>query len=351
MAGNTSDGRPPSDHPVLLDERPDMAPTRTETETRCGAALRTIAQEQDGLSALSDALNGALGTSFMAAVGRIEKTKGRVIITGVGKSGHIGRKIAATLSSTGTPAHFVHSGEANHGDLGMITSDDAVLALSWSGQSAEMQAIVDHSRRFSIPLIALTNDADSPLGKAADVVLALPDAPEACPNGLAPTTSTTMLLVLGDALAVTLLERRGFTAADFRDFHPGGKLGAKLRQVGDLMHTGASLPLVSRETAMSQALLIMTEKSFGCIGVVDAAGRLAGIVTDGDLRRHMGPDLMSRPVEAIMTETPKVIAPTALAASAMDVLNTYAITSLFVVEDDKPVGLVHIHDLLRIGVV
>lgn len=314
------------------------------------AALRTINDEQAGLATLARALEGPLGTAFMDAVARIEAVTGRLIVTGIGKSGHIARKITATLASTGTPTHFVHAAEASHGDLGMIAGDDAVLAFSWSGQTPELQAIVDFTRRFSIPLIAITGDDDSALGEAADVVLALPHAQEACPNGLAPTTSTTMQLVLGDALAVTLLERRGFTATDFRDYHPGGKLGAKLRQVGGLMHKGASLPLVSADMVMSQAMLIMTEKCFGCVGVTDHAGKLIGIVTDGDLRRHMSPDLLSRTVRDLMTETPKVIEPSALAASAMDVMNSYTITSLFVVENEKPVGILHIHDLLRIGV-
>ncbi|MEM8813788.1 MAG: KpsF/GutQ family sugar-phosphate isomerase [Pseudomonadota bacterium] len=315
------------------------------------AAVRTVEQERDGLSALIHALHTNLAASFMEAIAAIERTRGRVVVTGIGKSGHVARKIAATLASTGTPAHFVHPAEASHGDLGMITGDDAVLALSWSGQTVELRAIVDYTRRFSIPLIGVTSDGESALGEAADIVLALPIAPEACPNGLAPTTSTTVQLVFGDALAVTLLERRGFTASDFRDFHPGGKLGAKLRMVADLMHTGASLPLVSADTAMSQAVLIMTEKCFGCVGVVDDEGRLVGIVTDGDLRRHMDADLMARAAGSIMTETPKVIESTALAASAMDVLSNYAITSLFVVKDEKPVGILHIHDLLRVGVV
>ena len=322
----------------------------TETTHLHPAVLRTITDEQAGLSVLMRALDGPLGAPFMDAVAKIEGISGRLIVTGIGKSGHIARKITATLASTGTPAHFVHAAEAAHGDLGMIASDDVVLAFSWSGQSPELQAIVDFTRRFSIPLISITGDGESSLGTASDIVLALPKAPEACPNGLAPTTSTTMQLVLGDALAVTLLERRGFTAMNFRDYHPGGKLGAKLRQVGDLMHKGQSLPLVSHDMVMSQAMLIMTEKCFGCVGVVDRTGKLAGIVTDGDLRRHMSPDLLTRTVRDLMTETPKVIEPTALAASAMDVMNSYTITSLFVVEDEKPIGILHIHDLLRIGV-
>lgn len=322
----------------------------TETTHLHPAVLRTIADEQAGLTVLMRALDGSLAAPFMDAVAKIEGISGRLIVTGIGKSGHIARKITATLASTGTPAHFVHAAEAAHGDLGMIASDDVVLAFSWSGQSPELQAIVDFTRRFSIPLISITGDGESSLGTASDIVLALPKAPEACPNGLAPTTSTTMQLVLGDALAVTLLERRGFTAMNFRDYHPGGKLGAKLRQVGDLMHKGKFLPLVSHDMVMSQAMLIMTEKCFGCVGVVDRTGKLAGIVTDGDLRRHMSPDLLTRTVRDLMTETPKVIEPTALAASAMDVMNSYTITSLFVVEDEKPVGILHIHDLLRIGV-
>ena len=317
------------------------------------AALRTVETESDGLKTLAAALTNGLGKPFMQAVRAIEAINetGRVVVTGMGKSGHVSRKLAATLASTGTPSHFVHPAEASHGDLGMITAKDVVIALSWSGQTEELRAIVDHSRRFSIRLIAITSNDDSALANAADIVLAVPTAPEACPNGLAPTTSTTMQLVLGDALAVTLLERRGFTASDFRDMHPGGKLGAKLRLVSDFMHTGRALPLVQEDTIMSQAILVMTEKCFGCVGVVDRFGRLSGIITDGDLRRHMSPDIMARPVTELMTETPKVIEKSALAAAAMDVMNTYTITSLFVVERDRPVGILHIHDLLRIGVV
>ena len=270
----------------------------------------------------------------------------------MGKSGHIARKIAATLASTGAPSQFVHPAEASHGDLGMITRDDAILALSWSGESAELLTVISYAKRFAIPLIAITAEAASALATAATLTLLLPKAEEACPNGLAaPTTSTTMQLALGDALAVALLERRGFTPSDFRVFHPGGKLGAMLRHVGDIMHKGEELPLVRAETPMTQALIEMSRKSLGCLGIVDGAGTLVGIVTDGDLRRHMGPDLLEKHVADIMNTTPKIVAPTMLVTEALNFLNEKKITSLFVVENGKPVGLVHIHDFLRAGVV
>jgi arabinose-5-phosphate isomerase len=272
----------------------------------------------------------------------------------MGKSGHVARKVAATFASTGTPALFVHPAEASHGDLGMIVPGDAVLALSNSGETAELADLVAHSRRFGLPLVAITARAGSALAKAADVALTLPDAAEACPMGLAPTTSTTMQMALGDALAVALLTRRGFTEADFRQFHPGGRLGTRLQRVRDLMHTDEAVPLALPDTVMDRALLMITEKRFGCLGVVDPAGRLAGIVTDGDLRRAMGPDLLSRQVGDIMTRSPRTIAPDALAVEALHVMNARErpITTLFAVDPDgRPVGILHIHDLLRAGIV
>lgn len=310
------------------------------------SARRTLTLEIGGLKALADSLDG----TFAEAVDVLAEAAGRVIVTGMGKSGHVARKIAATLASTGTPAQFVHPGEASHGDLGMITADDAVVALSWAGESIELRDLIDYSRRFSIPLVAITAGETSALAEAADVVLLLPKAEEACPNGLAPTTSTTMQLALGDALAIALLERNGFSTHDYKQFHPGGKLGAVLRHVSDIMHTGAALPLTGPKTPMSEALITMTEKRLGVIGIVDDQGRLAGIITDGDLRRHMGDGLLSRTAGDIMTAEPKSIAPETLAAEALNMLNTLKITCLFVVEDGRPVGLVHLHDFLRSGV-
>ncbi|HSI39671.1 MAG TPA: KpsF/GutQ family sugar-phosphate isomerase [Xanthobacteraceae bacterium] len=310
---------------------------------------RTVAVEANGLAALARALDGPLGEAALRTVARIKRARGRVIVTGMGKSGHIGRKIAATLASTGTPALFLHAAEASHGDLGMVTPDDVVLALSWSGETAEFGVIVQYAKRFAVPLVAMTANETSSLARAADIVLALPAAEEACPHGLAPTTSTLLQLALGDALAVALLEQRGFTASDFRVFHPGGKLGARLMKVADLMH-GDNVPLVSLGTPMSEALIEITGKHFGCCGVVDAEGRLAGIVTDGDLRRHMTPDLLTRPVEAVMTPSPLVVAPDELASAALGEMNRGQITVLLVVGEGRPVGIVHIHDLLRAGV-
>jgi arabinose-5-phosphate isomerase len=311
------------------------------------AVLRT---EANGLQALATGLEDG----FTRAVELLAGATGRVVVSGMGKSGHVGRKVAATLASTGTPALFVHPAEASHGDLGMIVPGDAVLALSNSGETVELADLVAHSRRFGLPLVAITARAESALAKAADVALTLPDAAEACPMGLAPTTSTTMQMALGDALAVALLTRRGFTEADFRQFHPGGRLGTRLQRVRDLMHTDEAVPLALPDTVMDRALLMITEKRFGCLGVVDPAGRLAGIVTDGDLRRAMGPDLLSRQVGDIMTRSPRTIAPDALAVEALHVMNARErpITTLFAVDPDgRPVGILHIHDLLRAGIV
>lgn len=313
------------------------------------SARRTVGTQAAALEALSGTLDGA----FTMAVEALQNVEGRVIVTGMGKSGHIGRKIAATLASTGTPAFFVHPAEASHGDLGMITPKDTVLALSKSGESAELADLIEFTRRFNIPLISITTGTDNALARAADVALSLPDAPEACPNGLAPTTSTTLALVLGDALAVALLEDRGFTPEDFGQFHPGGKLGARLLKVDDLMHGKDELPLTTADTKMADALITMTEGTFGCVGVTDAKGNLIGIVTDGDLRRKMSAELLTRSVEDIMTRDPRTIAPGALAAEALSLMTmkTPKITGLFVVEEGKPVGILHIHDLLRAGIV
>lgn len=310
---------------------------------------RVIETEIAGMKALRAALGHDLGDAFAATIRRLRSIRGRVVVTGVGKSGHIGGKIAATLASTGTPAFFVHAAEASHGDLGMITEEDAVIALSWSGESAELASIISYAKRFSVPLIAFTSRADSALGRASDISLTLPTAAEACPHGLAPTTSTLLMLALGDALAIALLEARGFTPNDFRVFHPGGKLGASLQLARDIMHTGERLPLTPLGARMSEAILIMTQKGFGCLGVVDGTGRLVGIVTDGDLRRHLSDNLLARSVDEVMSRRPRAIAPETLAASALEMLNASSITALFVVEGERPVGILHLHDLLRLG--
>jgi arabinose-5-phosphate isomerase len=311
-------------------------------------ARTVLATEASALRALAAALND----DFARAVESLGGISGRVVVSGMGKSGHVARKIAATLASTGTPALFVHPAEASHGDLGMIVAGDGVLALSNSGETAELADLVAHTRRFALPLVAITARACSALATAADVALLLPTAPEACPMGLAPTTSTTMQMALGDALAVALFTRRGFTAADFGRFHPGGKLGARLRRVRELMHTGAAMPLGARDMPMDRALLLMTEKRFGCLGVQGPDGKLVGIVTDGDLRRAMGPDLLLRRLGEIMTVSPRTIGPEALAAEALHVMNARErpITALFVVDPaNRPLGILHIHDLLRAG--
>jgi arabinose-5-phosphate isomerase len=314
------------------------------------SALRTLEAESSGLTALAAALQNGLGDAFQAAVKLLGGAEGRVIVSGIGKSGHIARKIAATLASTGTPAFFIHPSEAAHGDLGMITPKDVVLAISWSGESIELKTLVTYSRRFGVPLISLTSRAASALGQASDVVIELPRASEACPHGLAPTTSTTMQLVIGDCLAVALLEARGFTATDFKVFHPGGTLGAQLKFVTDLMHKDERLPLARVDEPMTGALVTMTQKALGCLGVIDGSGKLIGVITDGDLRRHMGPDLLLATAGQIMTPNPKTIRATALASSALDILNKSRITALFVVEGGRPVGVVHVHDLLRASV-
>lgn len=313
------------------------------------SAQRTLATEQAGMAALAAAMEGALGASFTQAVTLLSGISGRVIVTGVGKSGHIGSKLAATLASTGTPAFFVHPSEANHGDLGMIARDDAVIAMSWSGESAELKGIVAYARRFSIPLIAMTSGEISALSGAADIVLCLPRVPEACPHGLAPTTSTLLQLALGDALAIALLEARGFTPDHFRTFHPGGRLGANLTQVAEIMHRGDELPLVTPATPMPEAVGLLAQKRFGCVVVVDDDGKLAGIFTDGDLARSLHLNLAGLTVEALMTRTPKTVPPTMLAGVAMAMLNEHHISALVVVEGDRPVGVVHFHDLLRVG--
>ena len=333
----------------MANAKPDRSTTGAQ-DALISSALRTLETEASGITALIDAIRDELGGPFIAAIALIKSASGRLIVTGMGKSGHVGRKIAATFASTGTPAYFVHPGEASHGDLGMITKDDVIMALSWSGETVELKDLIDYSRRFRAGLIAVTADATSTLAKAADVALILPQAREACPHNLAPTTSSLLQLALGDALAVALLESRGFTALNFRDLHPGGRLGAKLKFIRDLMHSGGSVPLIARGAVMSEALVEMTAKGFGCVGITDAAGKLAGIITDGDLRRHMGKDLLAAKVDDVMTKSPKTVSADQLASEAIELLNSSKITAVFVVEAGKPAGIVHLHDLLRAGV-
>ena len=316
------------------------------TETGCASASRVLRLEADALMRLAD----TLGAPFEMALNCLASVQGRVVVTGMGKSGHIAKKIVATLASTGTPAQFVHPGEASLGDLGMIARNDGVIALSNSGETSELADLIAYTRRFSIPLIAITRNANSTLAEQADILLQLPSAPEACPLGLAPTTSTTMMLALGDALAVALYERRGFSATDFYVFHPGGQLGRQLLLVANIMHKGAELPVAPTGTPMANVILAMTRWRFGCVGILDDKGLLAGIITDGDLRRHMNPELLAAAAETIMTRNPKTIRPGALVAEAIGQMNTLAITTLFVTEDGKPIGIIHIHDCLRTGV-
>lgn len=311
-------------------------------------AKKTIEQEIDALRAMENGLD----ESLTKAVDLMQKTNGRVIVTGMGKSGHIGRKIAATLASTGTPSFFLHPGEASHGDLGMITANDIVLAISNSGESKELSDILVYCRRFSVPLIAMTKNSDSSLGKNSDLVLKLPANREACPLGLAPMSSTTATLVLGDVLAADLMVRNGFTESDFRIRHPGGKLGSILRHVSDIMHVGDEMPIINDSSIMQDALITMSSKMLGCVGIVNSNGELIGMVTDGDLRRWMSPDLISEKVVNVMTKNPRTIAPEALIAEAVNVMNNTGrgITNLFVLKDKKPVGVIHIHDCLKAGV-
>lgn len=311
-------------------------------------AINTIEGEIEALKSLESSLDETLSK----AVDIMQNTKGRVIITGMGKSGHIARKIAATLASTGTPSFFLHPGEASHGDLGMVTTGDVVLAISNSGESKELSDILVYCRRFSIPLIAITKNPESSLGKNCDLVLKLPQNKEACPLGLAPMSSTTSTLVLGDVLAADLMVRKGFTENDFRLRHPGGKLGSILRHVSDIMHTGDEMPLIKEDAIMQDALMTMSEKMLGCVGIVNKNGELIGMITDGDLRRWMSPDLITEKVSNVMTKNPRVISGDILIAEAVNIMNNTGrgITNLFVVKDKKPVGIIHIHDCLRAGV-
>jgi arabinose-5-phosphate isomerase len=311
-------------------------------------AKLTIDREIEALRNMEDSLDNTLSE----AVDILMNTKGRVVITGMGKSGHIGRKISATMASTGTPSFFLHPGEASHGDLGMISENDSVIAISNSGETKELSDILVYCRRFSIPLIAITKNVASSLGKNSDIVLKLPEDREACPLGLAPMSSTTATLVMGDILSANLMVRKGFTEADFKLRHPGGKLGSILRHVSDVMHTGSEMPLIGEDAIMQDALITMSEKMLGCVGVVNKEGDLIGLITDGDLRRWMAPSLISEKVSNVMTKKPRTISSDALIADAVNVMNNTGrgITNLFIVEDKKPVGIIHIHDCLRAGV-
>lgn len=317
-----------------------------ESHSILACAKQVIEQEIVGLQHVID----SLGEAFVKSVDILSNLKGRVIVTGMGKSGHVGNKIAATLASTGTPAFFVHPGEASHGDLGMITKDDVVLALSNSGETAELQDIIYYCKRFQIPLIAMVRRKSSMLVEAATAALVLPDVPEASPVN-APTTSTTMMMALGDAIAVALLKKKGFSKEDFGLLHPGGKLGKSFIKIESLMHKERELPMVNQDAKMSEVLIEMTAKGLGCAGVIDKSGALIGMITDGDLRRHMQSDLLNLPAALVMTKNPLTISPSALAIEVLGILNAKQITNIFVVDkNQKPVGIIHIHDLLRAGV-
>jgi arabinose-5-phosphate isomerase len=331
--------------PVFSDIRGSM-----DTSEILSSAIRTINTETKGVAALEKSLLGPMGEPFLKVVDLFANISGRLIVTGMGKSGHIGAKIAATFASTGTRAFFVHPAEANHGDLGMIAHDDAILAMSWSGETTELKGILAYSRRFKIPLVALTSHPGSTLAREADICLILPREEEACPHGLAPTPSTVMQLVTGDALAIALLEARGISPGDFKTFHPGGQLGANLTQIADLMHTGEEVPLVATGSPMSKAVEEITAKGLGCVGIIGKDGQLCGIITDGDLRRNFDKKMLDLAVEDVMSTSPKVIAPVTLASTAVAMLNEIKVTTLFVTEDYKPVGIIHMHDLLRAGV-
>jgi arabinose-5-phosphate isomerase len=333
--------------------RPANVKAVTSAQPHLAGDLAAARRVLDSASEAIKALGGSLNGDFSRAIDTIMAVKGRVIVSGMGKSGLIGRKIAATLASTGTPAYFVHPAEASHGDLGGVTRHDALLMLSWRGESAELSDLLTHAKRFHIPLIGIASIAESTLMQAADVALLLPKVREACPMGLAPTTSTTLMLVLGDALAVALMERRGFSADQYRNFHPGGSLGRALIRVSDLMHGADELPLVAESASMRQALAAMEKCRFGCVGLTDKKGALVGIITDGDLRRHWDRDLRNAKAGEVMTRSPKVARSNQLAAEAIAFMNEKKITQLFVFDAKdkakKPVGILHIHDCLRAG--
>lgn len=309
-------------------------------------AVKTIDREIDTIQKLKQSLN----ETFTQALDVMQNAKGRIIITGMGKSGHIGKKIAASLASTGTPSFFVHPAEASHGDLGMITEDDVVVAISNSGESKELVDILNYCKRFGIKLISITKNPESSLGKAGDIVLLLPNNGEACPLGLAPTSSTTATLVLGDILTAGLIERKGFTKADFNSRHPGGKLGSILQKVSDLMHTGEEMPILEENSDMQRVLLEMTSKRLGCVGFINSDGELTGMLTDGDLRRCLSPQILQEKAINLMTKNPKTISKDVMASEAMKIMHDKKITNIFVLENQKPIGVIHIHDLLNNGV-
>lgn len=324
---------------------------KSETEqihNDTASAIRTIESEIETINKLKETLSDG---SLTMALDLMQNSQGRIIVTGMGKSGHIGKKIAASLASTGTPSFFVHPAEASHGDLGMITENDVVIAISNSGESKELLDILNYCKRFGISLISITKNPESSLGKAGDIVLRLPNNGEACPLGLAPTSSTTATLVLGDILTVGLIERKGFSKMDFNDRHPGGKLGSILQRVSDLMHTGEDIPLLDEHTSMQAALLEMTSKRLGCVGFVNQKGELTGMLTDGDLRRCLSAQILEQDAFNLMTKNPKTIVPNAMATEALKLMHDKKITNLFVIENNKPVGVIHIHDLLNNGVV
>ncbi|MBX3486344.1 MAG: KpsF/GutQ family sugar-phosphate isomerase [Candidatus Paracaedibacteraceae bacterium] len=322
------------------------ASLKQSTSIHLNTAIDVLKNEAEAIQIMASQLDH----HFSAVVDLLLQTNGRVIVTGIGKSGHIARKIAATFASTGQPAFFVHPAEANHGDMGMITPDDVVIALSNSGETAELANLIEFTRRFDIPLVGMTRNPDSTLHKHSSHPLCIPKHPEACPLGLAPTTSTTMMLALGDALAVALLTARGFSPTDFKTYHPGGSLGGKLRKISDCMHTDDRLPTCGKNDLMQDVILIMSQKGFGCVAVTDESGELAGIITDGDLRRHMGGNLLSQSAQAVMTQNPTTTNATTLMTEALALMNNKKITSLFILEDNKPIGIIHIHDFLRAGI-
>lgn len=324
-----------------------MIGTTSQLESDRISAIRTIDSEIETLNELKKSVDSL---SLTKALDFMQNAKGRIIITGMGKSGHIGKKIAASLASTGTPSFFVHPAEASHGDLGMITEDDVVIAISNSGESRELIDILNYCKRFGIKLIAITKNPESSLGKAGDIVLQLPNNGEACPLGLAPTSSTTATLVLGDILTIGMIERRGFSKEQFNDRHPGGKLGSILKRVSDIMHTGQDMPILDENSNMQAVLLEMTSKRLGCVGFIDESGNLTGILTDGDLRRCLSSQILNEKAVDLMTRNPKTIAPDAITAEALKIMHDKKITNLFVLENNKPVGVIHIHDLLNNGV-
>jgi arabinose-5-phosphate isomerase len=324
---------------------------KTNVEPALNICLSVLQQEQLGIQQMIEALKRdiQLAQTVENVVQLLLNTKGRIIVSGMGKSGHIGRKIASTFSSTGQPALFIHPSEASHGDLGMITKDDVIFLLSNSGETQELHDLMHYAVRSHTPMIALSSNAESTINKLSTFSLYIPEVKEACPMGLAPTTSTTVMIALGDALAITLLSFRGFTNKDFYQFHPGGKLGQQLQRVCQIMHT-KNLPFVKDETMMDEALIEITKGGFGCVGVLDAADNFIGVITDGDLRRHMDKDFLSKTAQNVMTRNPKTVQEDMLAVEALNYMEEFSITSLFVLNGEKPVGLVHVHDFLRNGI-